>query len=487
MRLLRSALLLVCAASVAVAGAPGAASVAAPETPMALSAPAAAPGAPNIVLISTDDQNTYDLDWMPFTRSLLGDDGVTFTSGLSPHALCCPARAEMLTGQYGQNNGVHHNAGPRGGYQALNDPDNTVGRWLQNAGYQTAVVGKYLNGMGLGTTRPQGWDHWNPFLGNTDFTTTTFANDGDPVVRKGYVDDITNAYAREYVEEFSGEQPFFVWVSNYAPHRAQFREGWEEYAYPDPRHQRLFRDVRLPALDKRSFNEKNVSDQPAVAQRAKVSAAEMQTRFSTRIESLQAADEGVRDLVDTLAATGELDSTYIFFVSDNGYLLGEHRLSYKNYIYREAMEIPFLVRTPQPTGATRSGVPVTLTDLAPTIADLAGATPERVVDGVSFAPLLRDETLSWRDTQLIQTGRTKAARDSWKVRGVRTKRYTYGRDVTNGFEQLYDRKRTPSEVRNVAGKKAYRKVVRELRQRTRVLKTCSGEQCARSFGPVRKR
>ncbi len=463
---------------------PGAASV--PRTP-ASDVVRAAVDAPNIVLISTDDQTAYDLEWMPFTRELLGGRGVTFSAGLSPHSLCCPARASMITGQYGQNNGVHHNSGPRGGYKALVDPDNTVGRWLQRAGYRTAMVGKYLNGMSVSTERPEGWDRWNPFAGTTDFTTTTFVNDGDPVVREGYVDDVTNAYARDYVEELSGEQPFFLWVSNYAPHRAQYREHWEEYAYPAPRHQRLFRDVRLPARDKRSFNEKRVSDQPAQSQRPKVDVQEMQTRFSTRIESLQAADEGVRDLVATLEATGELDSTYLFFVSDNGYLLGEHRLTHKNYIYREAMEIPFVVRTPQATGARRSRVPVTLTDLAPTIADLAGATPERVVDGVSFAPLLRGETTAWRDTQLIQTGRSAAARDSWKIRGVRTSRYTYGRDVTNGFEQLYDRRTSPDEVRNVARKKGYRKVLRELRHRTRALKVCSGQECAASFGPVRKR
>lgn len=447
-------------------------------------AAAADPERPNIVLISTDDQNAYDLQWMPHTRELLGGQGVVFSSGLSPHSLCCPARASMVTGQYGQNNGVHHNSGPRGGYRALVDPDNTVGRWLQDAGYRTAMVGKYMNGMGTSTARPEGWTRWNPFLGRTDFTTTTFAGDGDPVVRQGHVDDVTNAYARDYVDELSGDRPFFLWVSNYAPHRAQYRPGWEEYAYPAVRHQEVLRDVVLPSLRKRSFNERRVADQPRASRRAPVSPSEMQTRFSTRIASLQAADEGVRDLVATLAANGELDSTYLFFVSDNGYLLGEHRLTHKNQIYREAMEIPFVVRVPGALGTTVSDVPVTLVDLAPTIADLAGATPQRTVDGVSFAPLLHGAQSTWRDTQLIQTGRSGASQESWKIRGVRTSRYTYGVDVTNGFEQLYDRRRTPSEIRNVARKPRYRSVLDELRDRTRVLASCSGAACAVSFGSV---
>ena len=464
------------------AGAPGADRVAVDRAAPARAA--AATGAPNIVLISTDDQTVEELQWMPFTRSLIGGRGVTFASGLSPHPLCCPARAEVLTGQYGQNNGVHHNAGPNGGYRALRDPDNTIARWLQRAGYRTAMVGKYLNGIGPQTSRPAGWDHWNPFVGNTDFTTTTYFDDGDLTVREGHVDDVTNAYARDYVEELSGERPFFLWVSNYAPHRAQYRPGWEEYSYPAPRFQRVLTDVALPSLRKRSFNETDVSDQPSASQRPRVSPAEMQRRFTTRIQALQSADEGVRDLVATLEATGELDSTYLFFVSDNGYLLGEHRLSYKNQVYRETLEVPFAVRVPGATGPSVSRVPVTLADLAPTFAELAGATPERVVDGVSFVPVLAGEPTAWRDTQLIQTGRTAASRDSWKIRGVRTGRYTYGRDVVNGFEQLYDRRRRPSEIRNVATTRAYRPVVRELRRRTRALESCSGTACAVSFGRV---
>jgi arylsulfatase A-like enzyme len=444
----------------------------------------AAPDAPNIILVSTDDQTLYDLRWMPITRELIGGHGIEFTDGLSPHSLCCPARAEMMTGQYGQNNGVHHNDGVHGGYPALIDPDNTIGRWLYDAGYQTAMVGKYLNQFTEFDARPEGWDHWNPYVGGTDFMTTTYVNDGDMVTRHGYVDDITNEYARAYIDEFSGPTPFFVWVSNFAPHRAKKRPKRAEYAYPAPRFRHVLTDVKLPALKKRSFNEKNVSDQPAKTHVAKVSRAEMQTRFTTRIQSIQAADEGVRDLVDTLEANGELDSTYIFFVSDNGYLLGEHRLSHKNYIFRESMAIPYAVRVPGALERTVSDVPVTLTDLAPTFADLAGATPERLVDGQSFAALLRGEPLTWRDTQLIQTGKTRASHDGWRIRGARTDRYTYGKDMTNGFEQLYDRLATPSEVLNVAQDPRYRAVRKAMRTRMRALKDCAGPSCSANFGPV---
>ena len=87
---------------------------------------------PNIVLITTDDMRAGELRWMPQTRRLLKNSGVQVTDFVSNHPLCCPARAEILTGQHGQNNGVRHNDGPRGGYDDLTaEPGNNIGRWLQ--------------------------------------------------------------------------------------------------------------------------------------------------------------------------------------------------------------------------------------------------------------------------------------------------------------------------------------------------------------------
>ncbi len=438
---------------------------------------------PNIILVTTDDQTTYDMRWMPITRSLVAGHGIDFRDGQSPHSLCCPARAEIITGQYGQNNGVHHNTGVNGGFNSLIEPDNTIGRWLQDAGYQTALVGKFLNGYNESYGEPQGWDHWNPYVGGTTFMKTRYYNDGDPIVRYGYVDDITNEYARSYIDEFAGPQPFFVWVSNFAPHRAKKRKA-AELSYAAPRFQHTLTRVKLPVTSKKSFNERNVSDQPKEARGPKLSPRAMQKRFTSRIQSLQAADEDLGKMVAQLDALGELDNTYIFFVSDNGYLLGEHRLSHKNYIFRESMAIPFSVRTPSATSRVVSTMPVTVTDLAPTMAELAEATPQRRVDGVSFAPLLRETPMTWRDTQLIQTGREAPSFDSWRIRGARTDRYTYGRDVTNGFEQLYDRLRDPDEVRNVARVSRYRPVLIEMRSRMRALRDCAGASCAQSFGSV---
>ena len=190
---------------------------------------------PNIVFITTDDQRVDDMRWMPFTRRLIGGHGINFTRAVSPHPLCCPARAEFVTGQYGQNNGVIHNAGPHGGFGALINPGNTLAKWLHDSGYQTAMAGKYLNEYEKSARRDPAWTHWNPSIANVySYRRTVFFNDGRPVDRSGeHVDDVVAKYAQRYITEFSKKSaPFFVWASDLAPHNAV-----AGYPIPAPRHQ----------------------------------------------------------------------------------------------------------------------------------------------------------------------------------------------------------------------------------------------------------
>ena len=115
---------------------------------------------PNLVFVLTDDMRDDDLDHMPITRRLLADQGMELTDAISPHPLCCPARAQLATGQYAQNNGVQHNWGEHGGFQAL-DPTEEASSWFRDNGYRTGFVGKFLNGYGPHDVRPAGWTRWN--------------------------------------------------------------------------------------------------------------------------------------------------------------------------------------------------------------------------------------------------------------------------------------------------------------------------------------
>jgi N-acetylglucosamine-6-sulfatase len=129
---------------------------------------------------------------------------------------------------------------------------------------------------------------------------------------------------------------------------------------------------------------------------------------------------------------------------------------------------------------------VTLTDLAPTILDIAGIQGFERLDGRSFLPTLHGRSQTWRDTQLVQTG-SRARRtftSGWGYRGVRTSRYTYGIQPDTGFELLLDRKLNPYQRENHASDSAYGSVLTELRHRTSLLRSCTGVTCSVRFGPV---
>ena len=448
-----------------------------------------APSGPNIVLITTDDQTLADLKWMPQTRHLIGDAGATFTDGLSPHPLCCPARAEILSGQYAQNNGVRTNAGPQGGYRALRSPDSTVAAWLAAGGYRTAFFGKFLNGYKASTARPAGWTRWDPTVkGLYAYYDYVQYNDGDPTkIRGTHVSDYVTGETVRTIREWARPEatPFFVWASYVAPHGACAPRNevacWSS-PLPAKRHTRAHVRGTNPSLSKPSFNERDMSDKPrAMRRKPKVNAAEMRHHFQQRIRSLMSVDDGVRDIISTLEKVGELDDTLVVFTSDNGYLTGEHRHYGKIVPYEEALRVPLLARGPGVAAASTVRTQATLIDLTATFMAAAGVQPGRVLDGVDLAPLMSEQAQAAGRkrvaprTILIQGGSGQGGR-GWSYRGVRTPRYTYVRH-SSGAVELYDRIRDPWQLRSVHAKASYRSVKRKLAKTTRRLGRCSGSRC----------
>jgi N-acetylglucosamine-6-sulfatase len=266
------ALLTTCAAVLLTAAPVGSAHGATPVADQA-PRPKAQDGPPNIVLITSDDQTVTDLQWMPLTRRLLGDAGVTFSDFLSPHPICCPARAQILTGQYAQNNGVRGNEADKlGGFLSLS-PANTVATWLDDAGYQTAFVGKYLNGYKSGRDgRQPGWDIWNPTVRQVySYFDYTMYNDGNPVdYPTEHNADTLSRYTLDYIDRFSHQDaPFFIWASHVAPHGAcvpsQELSCWTP-PLPATRHAELFPDAVSPSFEDPSFNEPDDGEQARLRQ-----------------------------------------------------------------------------------------------------------------------------------------------------------------------------------------------------------------------------
>ncbi|WP_322936896.1 sulfatase family protein [Nocardioides bizhenqiangii] len=440
-------------------------------------------GRPNVVVILTDDMRADELRFLPKTRRLLVNQGVRFSNAISPHPMCCPARAELVTGQYGQNNGVRHNTGRWGGAKRLRNPDNNIGRWLQAAGYRTSYHGKFLNGYERLRPRqkPAGWTLWDAQMGGIySYRWGRFFN-GDRV-RNEYVTDTMTERTDDAFRMFAvGRAPFFTVINHVAPHVALTRPylpRWQR-KYDD-----AYRGVRPTSFGAPSFNEQRIGDLPRGLRMPKVSRARVAALFHARVRSLRSVDDAVAATVARLDRLGELANTYIVFTSDNGYALGEHRLSSKNFLFDEVLDVPLVVRGPGFAPGTVDQTPVSLVDLVASIVDWAGATPGRRLDGVSIDRLRDDDRRPARDTILVQTGdRRPDDTPGWDYRGVTTTRYLFGhRAGKPGTGILFDRRRDPYALHNRFWDRDYRAIRRALTHRTRVLSRCAGSGCNRVFG-----
>jgi N-acetylglucosamine-6-sulfatase len=440
---------------------------------------------PNILFILADDLRASDLRHMPITQSLLVDQGVRFTRAWVTRSLCCPSRATILRGQYTHNHGVWVNVEPSGGFWNFLDQgheNSTIATWLNAAGYDTILIGKYLNRYGLDrdgnraptTHRPPGWDRWHAWQGLYGGTDTSFRlNENGRIVthQRSQIHD-TDLHARtaeNFIRNTAGNRPFFMYLSPNAPH---------DPAYFAPRHANLFSNTRLPRPS--SFNEADVSDKPQwVRNKSRLSSAEISNMtqfYRKRLRALQSLDEMVERLVNALRATGRLSNTYIVLTSDNGIYLGEHRLTAKGAAYNASPRVPLLIRGPGvPRGVTRSQLALN-NDLAPTFASWAGVRPPGFVDGRSLEPLLSaSPPASWRTAFLVEHRRTpeefafvRAIPDYSAVRTARHNFVEYG----TGERELYDLDADPTELTNIFDR-ASQTLRSELKERLEALKVCS--------------
>ena len=180
---------------------------------------------PNVLMITADDAAPGDLKFMPHTRELIADRGVTFTNGVAPTPICVPARASLLTGQYTHNHKAYTIYGTGGGFDSF-DSHNALPTWLHDAGYDTLFIGKYLNGYGdagSGTARhiEPGWTQWRPTVGGStyNFMHPTLNRNGRLVRYHQYN---SNLFADQTVDLLENPRrkrtPWFMWVNYVAPH-----------------------------------------------------------------------------------------------------------------------------------------------------------------------------------------------------------------------------------------------------------------------------
>jgi N-acetylglucosamine-6-sulfatase len=452
------------------------------------------PARPNIVLILTDDMASTDLASMPAVNSLLVKQGTKFKHALTPFSLCCPDRVTILTGQYAHNHKVLGNGTtsyPLGGYAGFTSDDNTVATWLHDAGYQTAFVGKYLNGYGektLAARVPPGWDDWHASRGGNYTYTKMFENGVDHVYDNVYVPDVETRIAKGIVARRLPERsPLFMWLSYYAPHVGIPTDPDDcinvhglDLMSPSPAPADRDRFARVPLPKDPSFNELDVSDKPAAIRSLPRLSSDMVDCLAElhrqRLETLQSVDRGVSQIVSAVRAAGELDNTVFVFTSDNGYMIGQHRVGEGKVLpYEPSIHVPLVIRGPGfPAGVVRSKL-VATQDLAPTFLDLAHARAGRTLDGTSLVPLAQDSAAEATRDIVLEAG-PQTVDGPMSFTGLRTGRYTYVEYAT-GEKELYDLETDPYELQNVAGRPAYATIEKRLAAELSTMRHCSGSAC----------
>jgi N-acetylglucosamine-6-sulfatase len=451
---------------------------------LALAPAAAAAERPNIVVVTTDDQRASDMRVMPEVRRLIGGAGTTFANSYVSYPLCCPSRATFLTGQYSHNHGVTWNNFPNGGYYAFRNQSDTLPLWLQRAGYHTALIGKYLNEYGERDPRevPVGWDDWYGGVDPSTYHYFGFTLNENGRLRhygnrpRDYQTDVLARKAVRLIRERAPRrQPFFLWVTPTAPHTVTDTARAEGTpAVPAPRHAKRFANVRLPRPP--SFDEADMSDKPMILRNLPPFTQEqidaLTAHYRGRLGSLLAVDEAVGRMVAALRRAGELDNTLFIFTSDNGWLMGEHRVRGQKYLgFEESIRVPLLVRGPGFPAGRRVREQASNVDLAPTILQAAGVRPGRRQDGV---PLLRlvGQRPPQRDL-LVETGPNVGLPTYSQLH---TRRWVY-EDVSTGELELYDLARDPFQLSNRAYDPAFADVRRKLAARLEKLRDCAGRAC----------
>lgn len=494
---------------------------------------------PNIVYIMADDLDFALMNQLPKLKALMADTGVTFLQHFVSLSLCCPSRASILCGQYAHNTGVYTNEaenadGTSGAYTAFkefNNEEKTVGVWLQQAGYRTALMGKYLNGYGDGSrvsyTPPIGWSEWVvPIEGNpySQYNFTLNVNgEREPYYLAGcangtchkdafktrdvvdkqanYMTNVLLTKATDFITRASLDQvPFFLYLATYSPHSP---------STPSPEHEHLLTDktwlAAHPLPRRAAFNETDTRDKPSwmdsVGQLTTRDIKQLEEQYRKRLISMYSVEDLVEQVIATLTQTGQLENTYIIFTSDNGYHLGEHRLlGGKLTAFDTDLHVPLFVRGPSIASRSTVTALTANVDFAATFADLVGVTVPTTIDGRSFAPLLFGQSTVLRHALLLEhgdskktytertdttdeprdvdepSGTSKGGELVGKYIGLRTSRYTYVLYDADKEQELYDNSVDPHQLTNIA-LSADVSLLGTLRDWATDLSTCQGETC----------
>jgi arylsulfatase A-like enzyme len=458
---------------------------------------------PNILFIMSDDHTSQawgiyggilkDFVQTPHIQRL-ADEGLILNNAFCTNAICVPSRGAIMTGQYSHRNGIY----------TLNDaldPDSmNIAKSLQNAGYQTAIIGKWHL-----KNRPAGFDHYQVLPGQGVYHNPILktAADWEAGGREyaGFSSDVIAGLSIEWLKNKTLDKPFFLMT--------HFKATHEPFDYPE-RYKDLFEGVEIPepaslyefgpVSSGRSFTGQNLEILGRRWERASKNPSEMWTSypglpFTTQgLDSLEARrkiyqkfvkdfmrsgsaiDDNIGKLLDYLEEAGLAENTVVIYTADQGYFLGEHGFFDKRMIYEESIRMPFIIRYPKEIkGGARLDDIILNIDFPALFADFAGIDPPGYIQGRSFRENLKGHTPSdWRRSMYYRYWQHRTERPAHF--GIRNERYKlaffYGQPLgmsgameepTAPAWEFYDLKKDPQERHNAIEDPQYQVIIREMK------------------------
>jgi arylsulfatase A-like enzyme len=428
-----------------------------------------------VVFVLTDDLSMNLLRFMPHVLQM-ERQGLTFSDYFVSDSLCCPSRASIFTGNFPHDTKVFGNTGPHGGFREFferGEEQHTFAVALHQAGYHTAMMGKYLNGylQQEGDSKdgspaavppthiPPGWSRWNVagfgypefnYLLNNDGTLQYYGHQPDD-----YLTDVLARNGVNFINRSAAQgAPFFLELATFAPHRPYT---------PAPRDAHRFPGLTVPRLP--NFNMLPRNAPLWLAHHGKLTDSQINRIdkvYRRRAQSVQAVDQMIGEVEQTLAADGLSRNTYLVFSSDNGLHAGEYRLMPgKLTAFDTDIHVPLVVVGPGvPHGAKTTDMSENI-DLAKTFAQIGGA--DMPGDGRSLLPLLHSQSpADWRNAVLIEHRGPKTAvtdpdfqqassGNPTTYEAMRTHSFLYV-EYDDGERELYDLRSDPFELNNIAAR-----------------------------------
>ena len=418
----------------------------------------------NVIFVLVDDLR-YDVfgfmghPWIETPHlDALAKSGVQMTNAFVTTALCSPSRASILTGQYAHRHRVVDNVNPV--------PSGTIffPQYLQQAGYDTAFIGKWH--MGNASDAPQpGFDRWVSFRGQGTYLPSKngLNVDGKPVPQRGYITDELTDYALDWLKQRKSDRSFFLYLSHKAVH-SDF--------VPAERHKGRYADKPFTPPKTMADTPENYAGKPMWVRNQRNSfhgvdfpyhsALDIAEYYRRYAETLLAVDDSVGRVMALLRERGLLDSTIVMFMGDNGFTFGEHGLIDKRTAYETSMRVPLLMSGGGLPAGTRVEEVVANIDIAPTILEAAGLQPP-AMDGRSALPLANGRRIPWRDTFLYEYYWERNFPQTPAMHALRGSQYKYIRYYGLwDTDELYDLRADPLETRNLIRDPSHREIVTKL-------------------------